>query len=481
MKLKFIVNSLLLVTPNCLSAVDTMKQESPNILFILSDDQGWSQVSKSMSPGISGSFSPYLSTPNIDRLGDSGLRFSNGYAPAPISTPTRRSILSGVSSARGGTEFKSSFVPAEHITIPKALKQANPEYICAHFGKWGGPTMISSPEECGYDISDGITGNPEGGMPGSLGVKGGHADGPLYFIDDQDPKRTRSVTNSAMELMGRAVKENRPFFIQVSYYAVHLSVVCKEETLGKYQLKGEPDRSYTPAWAAMMDEMDQGVGRLMDMVDELGISENTYIFFMSDNGGTEAIPGKNAERLPPNHPLSGAKSTLLEGGIRVPFLVRGPGITPGSYSPVPVVGYDLLPTFYELAGGKQQLPDYVDGGSIRSLFGDPLNGVVKRPLDALIFHHPGRLSSAIRQGSYKLFLTWDQEGNIESQTLYNLDANVAETSKSNISGSNKRRVRNLQKILLGYLKLVDARNPLTIQEFLPGNQKKAMPPSNSED
>lgn len=481
MKLKFIINSLLLVTPIGLSAVEAAKSESPNILFILSDDQGWSQLSKSMSPDISGSSSGYLSTPNIDRLGDAGLRFINGYSPAPICTPTRRSILCGVSTARGGTEFKSSYVPAEHMTIPKALKQANPQYICAHFGKWGGPTMISSPEECNYDFSNGITGNPEGGMPVSLGVKGGHNDGPPHFIDNKDPKRTGSVTDAAIEIMRRSVKEKRPFYVQVSYYAVHLSVVCKEETLAKYLQKGEPDRSYTPAWAAMMDEMDQGVGRLLEMVEKLNISDNTYIFFMSDNGGTESIPGKNVERRSPNYPLSGAKSTLLEGGIRVPFIVKGPGISPGSYSHVPVVGYDLLPTFFDLAGGKFPLPGDIDGGSIMPLFSNPVNGVVKRPLDELIFHHPGALSSAIRQGPYKLFVTWNQEGEIESRALYNLEADVVENTKSNLATTKTSKTNEMEKILLNYLKLVDAKNPTTIREYFSGNQKVARLPNGSDD
>jgi arylsulfatase A-like enzyme len=173
--------------------VDKAMAGKPNIILILTDDQGWSQTSGLMDPRVKESRSGYLETPNMVRLANQGMRFTSGYSPAPLCTPTRRSILCGTTAARSGSEFKSSWVPADHLTIPKALKAANPDYQCAHFGKWG-EQMISTPEECGYDASDGETGNNTGGMPSTLGVKGGHGDGPPHFIDNDDPKRTPSVT-----------------------------------------------------------------------------------------------------------------------------------------------------------------------------------------------------------------------------------------------------------------------------------------------
>ena len=146
--------------------------KSPNIVLILTDDQGWSQVSQVIDPRVSTSVSRYLETPNMNRLASEGVRFTSGYSPAPLCTPTRRSILCGATTARCGSEFRSKWVPAEHTTIPKALKMANPDYRCAHFGKWG-EQMISTPEQCGYDISDGMTGNNTGGMPASLTVPRG--------------------------------------------------------------------------------------------------------------------------------------------------------------------------------------------------------------------------------------------------------------------------------------------------------------------
>lgn len=426
------------------SAADTSGSPgSPNILFILTDDQGWSQVSKKMHPNVQDSCSAYLNTANIDRLATEGMRFTDGYSPAPLCTPTRRSVLCGTSAARSGTEFASKWVPAQHMTIPKALKLANPKYRCAHFGKWG-EDMISSPEECGYDASDGHTGNITGGMKDKRKA---------FHIED-DPKRTSSVTKRAIEFMGQNARARKPFYLQVSYYAVHLRIELLEATLKKYQEKGKPDRGYSPAWAGMLEELDRGVGSLLKALNDLGIADNTYVVFMSDNGGRGTIPGGSRSRRPTNHPLSGAKHDLHEGGIRVPFIVRGPAIRPGSYCHVPVVGYDLLPTFYDLAGGKKPLPPEVDGGSIRPLFTKPDKGTVKRPLDALTFHRPRKRMSAIRQDAYKLFIKWDSSGKIESRALYNVHSDPGE--KRNLSKSDTGRVDKLDEMLANYLKEVDA-------------------------
>ena len=450
----FICIALILGSTLWMGAANPLKPDSPNIILILTDDQGWSHVSKAMDPKEAESFSEYLSTPNINKLGDAGIRFTSGYAPAPICTPTRRSILCGASAARSGTEFRSEYVPADHMTIPRALKKANPAYYCAHFGKWG-EHMISTPEECGYDRSDGETGNHTGGMPNSLGVKA-HDQGPDYFIDEENPKLTFSLTDSAIRFMNHAVKEKRPFYLQVSYYATHLSIVCKQETLLKYYRKGVPDRMYPRSFAAMLEDLDQGIGLLLDALDQSGVAENTYVVFMSDNGGQRFMPGNDESRKHLNAPLTDFKQSLYEGGIRVPFMVRGPGIKPGSYSHVPVVGYDLLPTFYELAGGKKKLPDEVDGGSIFSLFQNPESGKVKRDAGALIFHRPiKKSSSAVRQGSHKLMLSWNKEGEITDRHLYNLDDSVVESEETDIAGQNEEKADQLQAILLDFLEALD--------------------------
>jgi len=444
--------SFLVVATMCTTVANAAP---PNIVLILTDDQGWSQTSQAMDPRIPESKSTYLETPTMSRLAREGMRFTSGYSPAPLCTPTRRSILCGTTTARSGTEFKSKWVPAEHMTMPRALKKANRDYRCAHFGKWG-EEMISTPEQCGYDVSDGQTGNNTGGMPKTLGVKSGsHTTGPPHFIDNKDPKRTRTITDRAIGFMREQANAQRPFYVQVSYYAVHLSVVCKEETLKKYRKKGEPDRGYTQAWAAMMEELDTGMGRLLEAIDKLGIGENTYVFFTADNGGRGTVPG--GSNLPTNTPLYGAKHSLYEGGIRVPFIVIGPGISPGAVCHTPAAGYDFLPTFYDLAGGRGKLTDEIDGVSIRPLLSNP-NASIYRPQNSLFFHRPRRNFSAIRQGDYKLMVFWTPDGTIRSRELYHVNPDPREEGR-NIADKETGKANALQTTLLAHLKSVNAEKP----------------------
>ncbi len=413
--------------------------DSPNIVLILTDDQGWSQRSGAMHPDVADSKSSYLHTPNMDRIATTGMRFTSGYAPAPLCTPTRRSILNGTSAARSGTEFDSVWVPAKHMTIPMAIKKANPAYQCAHFGKWG-EKMISSPEECGYDASDGHTGNVTGGMT--------NKEKPFHIVED--PKRTDSVTKRSIEFMRKQVKANRPFYLQVSYYAVHLRTELLQATLDKYQRKGEPDRAYSHGWAGMLEELDRGIGELLDAMDELNISKDTYVVFMTDNGGRGTVPGGNRKSLPPNAPLSGAKHSLQEGGIRVPFLVRGPSIEASSVCHVPVVGYDLLPTFFELAGGSDAPSGELDGGSFVSLFTSPESGTVERTVDGMIFSRPRRKQAVIRQGDFKLLCGVDN-GKLASGSgqLFNVAKDISE--KKDLASSMPDKAKQLQDVLATYI------------------------------
>ena len=450
--------AFVLSTPACSAKPQSDGRErSPNILLILTDDHGWSQLSARMDPRLPASKSKYLETPNMNRIMNEGMRFTSGYSPAPLCTPTRRSILCGTTAARSGSEFKSPWVPAKHMTIPKALRQANENYRCAHFGKWG-EQMISTPEECGYHASGGMTGNNTGGMPSSLGVKGGHNDGPPHFIDNQDPKRTLSMTTSAVAFMRKQAKAGKPFYVQASYYAQHLSVVCTEETLEKYRAKGIPDRGYPNAWAAMLEELDRGVGQLLDTLDQLGIADNTYVFFTADNGGRGTVPGGDTKRPATNHPLTGAKHSLYEGGIRVPFMARGPGIKAGSLSRVPVAGYDFLPTFFDLAGGTGSPGDEVDGASFKTVLHNPKTESIERPIDALIFHRPGKLQSAIRQDRHKLFVKWTPQGKIAASELFLVDPNPTEEGHD-LAAKNPEKTDALREQLLAYLESVDAEKP----------------------
>jgi arylsulfatase A len=447
--------------------------DRPNIVFILTDDQGWPQTSVAMDPAVPHSYCPYLETPHIERLAREGMLFTDGYAPAPICTPTRRSVLCGMTTARQrGTEFPSAFDPREHLTIPGALKALDPAYRCAHFGKWG-ESMEATPEESGYDESDGITGNHTGDgrtweqsratkLPKIAGA-------PL-----EDPKLTFSVTDRAVDFMSRCADASEPFYLQVSYYAMHDQIQATAETIAKYRAKGISPRQFPPEFAAMLDDLDAGIGRLLQAIDDLDLEESTYVFFASDNGGTPHQPGHPAyqahlqgERpdvegvlLPENYPLRGAKQYLYEGGIRVPFIVRGPGIRPGSLTREPVILYDLLPTFAELAGGQvASLPEEIDGGSlVPLLYG---RGSVHRPLPGLVFHRPllrfrgGKPLatvgfSAYRAGDMKLVIDWVDD----TKELFNLREDPGELH--DLAVERPQEVETLFRQLTDYLDSVDA-------------------------
>jgi arylsulfatase A-like enzyme len=424
-------------------AVAPLITAAPNFVFILTDDQGWSQVSHQAHPDMPEAKSDYISTPNMSRIAQEGMQFTRGYAPAPLCTPTRRSIVCGASAARSGSEFLSTYVPHEHMTMPKALKQANSNYACAHFGKWG-EKMISTPEQCGYDLSDGMTGNVTGGMADKMKAH--------HIVDD--PKRTGTVTDRSIDFIKAQHKAGKPFYAQVSYYAIHLRVELIEASLTKYQAKGAPDRKYTAGWAGMLEELDSGIGRILNTLDELKIADNTYVVFMTDNGGRGTVPGAAKQGREPNYPLKGAKHSLDEGGLRVPFYVRGPAVKAGSWCHVPVSGYDLLPSFYELAGGKKALPDEVDGGSFVHLIHGKSAVPVKRGLDGLVFHRPRRRGSILTQGEYKLFLNWDKDGKPSGAALYNTLKDP--TEGTDLAAKQPERVASMQSTLLTFLESVNA-------------------------
>lgn len=415
--------------------------DSPNIILILTDDQGWSQRSGLMDPDNPASGSNYLHTPAMDRIAEEGIRFTGGYSPAPLCTPTRRSILCGTSAARSGTEFVSKWIPADHMTLPRALKHANPEYQCAHFGKWG-EKMISSPEECGYDLSDGHTGNVTGGMAEKMQ--------PAHIVED--PKRTDSVTDRSIDFIRKQTEAGKPFYAQVSYYAVHLRTELLQTSLEKYQNKGAPDRAYSQGWAGMLEELDSGIGRLLEELDALGISNNTYVVFTTDNGGRGTIPGGDPKSPAPNVPLSGAKHSLLEGGIRVPLMVRGPSIKAGSVCRIPVAGFDFLPTFFELAGGQGNLSEELDGGSFVTLLSDPDKDSVKRPMSGLVFSRPRQEMAAIRAGQWKLLAEVNSQREIQSAKLYNVVEDIAE--ERDLFSTHPEKAKQLHARLKSYLETV---------------------------
>ena len=329
-----------------LAATTVLAQPKPNFVFILTDDHGWSQLSFAMDPDVGQAASEFLETPNMARLAEQGMRFASGYSPAPLCTPTRRSIFCGMTPARQrGTEFASDFDWEGRLTLPLALKQADSSYRTAHFGKFGS-RMGADPEQVGFDESDGVTTNSTGGMPTPMEERG-------RSVTKQDPKLAFSITERAIDFVERQVSDRRPFYVQLSHYAAHLQVQTRPESLAKFEEKGRPDRAVTHAFSGMLFDLDETVGLMLDALDEAGVAGSTYVILMADNGGRGTIPGAQDSLAAPNRPLNGAKHTLLEGGIRVPFLVTGPGVKPNSISRVPVTGYDLL-THPLRPGGRDQ-------------------------------------------------------------------------------------------------------------------------------
>lgn len=479
-----------------IAASRTATSPRPNFIFILSDDQGWAQSSVQMHPDVPDSRCPYLVTPNLERLAAGGMRFSSGYSPGPLCTPTRRALLVGMTAARDrGSEFRSNFFdPSRHLTIPRALKAVDPAYRTAHFGKWG-ENMEATPAQCGYDESDGDTGNLTGNGPTNW-RQGGEQSSP-----QPDPKLIFSLTDRAVDFMARQARAGHPFYLQVSHYAAHLQIQARPETLAKYAARGAPPRTFPVEWAAMVEDMDIGIGRLLDQIEALGLKENTYVIMSADNGGSpygrnnaqylkmlnvggpegrsQAANAKAAnapatnpkaapDALPDNYPLRGAKQWLYEGGIRVPFIVRGPGVRPGSWCHEPVAQYDLLPTMVDLAGGPPPAPGLIDGGSLRPLFENQGRGTVRRPVPGLVFHRPARGYSAYRSGDWKLVITWAADGTPARQELFDLSRDLGE--QNNLVTARADKTAEMWGVLQRYLREVNAE---TVADFAAVNAKKA--------
>jgi arylsulfatase A-like enzyme len=449
----------------------------PNILFILTDDQGWADFSAALDPEHPEAHCPYFETPHMDCFIRQGMRFTDAYSPAPICTPTRRSIQYGMTPARQcGTEFLSQFDGQGHRSIAQYIKQVDPVYRCAIFGKWGEAmsgtwdqeNVEINPAALGYDESDGPhTGNVTGTYyHWKLGKE--MSDRNYSCEADPDPKRTFSVTKRAISFMERQAQNKQPFYLQVNYYAIHTAQQALQKTMDKYAAKDNPSRKVLRGVGPMLEDLDCAMGQLMDALDSLGLADNTYVFLSSDNGGEQAwVPlPQGSDDLPDrNAPLRGVKGTLYEGGIRVPFAVHGPGIQENTTCREPVALYDLLPTFYELAGGSDPLPADIDGASLRPLLGDPLDGAVQRTEPGMVFHRPlwkKQFHSAIRMGDYKLVLTWSGPWEIKERELFNLATDIGETQ--NLAAKEPERADGMTKALLAYLKKVDAETAPSAQK-----------------
>ena len=408
----------------------------PNIILILTDDQGWNNTEMPMIPSRADTRSDFYLTPNFKRLADVGMTFSQAYAPHPVCSPSRHAIQFGMTPAKlKKTSNRAVNYPAPFPAraIPQVLKSIDPTYRAAHFGKWH---MYHHPAELGYDASDGRTGNHTARQLTTDQTK--------HFPHD-DPKRSISLTDNAVQFIRHQAHTGAPFYLQVSHYAIHLSAEAKPATLAKHKAR-TPGKIHTAYWyAAMIDDLDHAVGRILDVLDELKLTDNTYVILTSDNGGT-------ARQYPHfNKPLRAGKGSYYEGGLRVPFFVAGPGIKASTYSSVPVVGFDLLPTFADLAGSAEKQPKGIEGGSIKPVLLKNGEGIVRRPRHGLHFYRP--LDSVLIRDGHKLRRT-HRTGEME---LYNLAEDLSETT--DLAAAQPGLAKRMQAALEDWIQEIDATTP----------------------
>jgi arylsulfatase A len=451
--LSFLTLIILSVLYGCKLSPTKSNKKSPNFIIILVDDQGWNGTSVQMMDDEIQSKSDYHQTPNIEALANRGMRFSSAYASAPVCSPSRYSIQFGQTPAR--LKMIRVGMNTKHIdhqtalTIPKLLKSIDPNYTAAHFGKWG---IDVDPSVLGYDYSDGITGNKEGGFnyKSSKKIQWGNT-------ITEDPKKIFSTTQSAIDFVESQAKSQTPFFLQVSHYAVHSDIMMREETLEKYKDKEKGVYQKHPGFAAMTEDLDSGVGLLLDRVKELGLESNTYIIYTSDNGAVPVMPPKRFYKQGSNFPLSRGKWDAMEGGIRVPFIVAGPEITAGAESTASITFSDLLPTIVDLSGIKNINKNDLDGGSFKSILVNDGEGVVKRFSEGLVFHVPyengialKRAHSAIIIEDFKLIKFYDTN----ELLLFNINQDLEE--KKNLAAMFPEKLKTLEAALDSYLHKVKA-------------------------
>ncbi len=428
----------------------------PNIVVILVDDLGW------MDLHCQGN--PLLDTPQLDRLAKQGMRFTDAYAAAPVCTPTRAAMMTGKSPARlaitnhapghrpgfvpKGQDLAEAetltYLPLGEVTIAERLKKAG--YATGFIGKWhlshrkgadaNGPWEPQlRPEHQGFDLN--IGGCDRGGPP-SFFEPYGIPNIPPRRKGDYLPERLADECISFLR-----TNQAKPFFLCWWDYSVHYPIQAPEQLIQKYrQRPGVKD----PAYAAMIEGMDTAIGRVLQELDFLGLATNTLVLFTSDNGS-----------LFGNEPLRANKGFLYEGGIRVPWIVRWPGIVkPGSTCSVPVISTDTYSTLLE-AAGLQPVPEQApDGESLLPLLRQ--TGSLQRK--ALYFHYPNyafhqrnRLGGAIREGDFKLIRNYDDD----SLELYNLAADLGETR--NLSATHPEMTQRLTAKLESWLKSSGARMP----------------------
>ncbi|MDO8683748.1 MAG: sulfatase [Armatimonadota bacterium] len=434
-----------------------------NFVFVLMDDMGWGDL---------GCYdSPFYETPNIDKLAKEGVRFTNAYAASSVCSPTRASIMTGKHPARlhltdwlPGAPIAPHFklnkpeilqhLPLEEVTIAEALKQKG--YVCANIGKWhlGGNEFL--PENQGFDVNVGGTAS---GMPRSYFYPAWGNNPPL--VGQPGEYLSDRLSNEAVGFIKN--NKDKPFFLILSHHAVHIPIEAKESIIAKYKAKARPDQIHNnPVYAAMIESVDQGIGRIMSTLEALGIADNTVFMFTSDNGGLHVKQGANTPATS-NHPLRAGKGHLYEGGIREPLIINWPGVVnAGRVCDEMVCSNDFYPTILEMAGVSGKPNGEIDGISLVPLLKKGKS--LKR--DTLYWHYPhycvqgGAPSGAVRCGDMKL-IEYFEDNRLE---LFDLKNDIGETT--DLSAKMPEKVKELHAKLIEWRKSVNAQMPVPNPDYV---------------
>ena len=445
-------------------------EERLNVVLILIDDLGQRDL------GCYGS--TYYKTPHLDKLAKEGTRFTDAYAACPVCSPTRASILTGKYPARlhltdwlpGRADRPDQKMarpsirqelPLEENTLAEAFKSAG--YATAHVGKWHLGGKGFEPQKQGFDVN--IAGDHTG-TPRSYFAPFGKGANVMNGLEDA-PKG-EYLTDRLTTEAERFIEQNRqkPFFLYLAHYAVHTPLNAKPDVQAKYKGEMKLGSQSNPIYAAMIESMDDSVGRVMKKLDELKLSDRTIVLFTSDNGGLCTIEGPNTPATI-NSPLREGKGHLYEGGIRVPLIVRGPGVVAGASPSVPVCSIDFFPTLLELCGIKAEAK--IDGISFAPVLKDAKASL---PREALYWHYPhysnqvSKPGAAIRAGEWKL-IEFYEDGRRE---LFNVGKNAGEGQ--NMIADQPAIAKELGDKLDAWRKEVGAQMMTENPNYTPGPQDK---------
>lgn len=464
--------------------MDQRNGKQPNIVFILADDLGWSDL------GIEGG--GFYESPHIDSIAHEGMRFSQGYAACQVCSPSRASILTGKYPPRHGiTDYigapsgtawramgrENKLLPADYehalradeITLAESLRRAG--YRTFFAGKWHLGDEGANPEDFGFEINKG---------GGNWKVSQGG-----YFAPYKNPNLEDGPEGESLPIrLGRETAQfiadhrDEPFLAYLSFYSVHAPIQTSLERWAKFRAKAVPqggalgqrfimDRYLPvrqvqdcPLLGGMIEAMDEAVGIVLDVLDRFGLTENTIVCFTSDNGGVCSGDAFATSNLP----LRGGKGRQWEGGVREPFYIKAPGmIKPGSVCKTPVSGIDFYPTLHELTGVSVPAEQLVDGLSLAPLLaGRTDTAIVERDL---FWHYPhygnqgGEPSAIIRRKAWKL-IHYFEDGRDE---LYHLNCDPGE--RDNLAGRERQVAVTLRQRLGEWLQEVEAKLPVPDPEY----------------